>query len=113
MHWAFGALMVTVAAFSHRHPFGRPSDSTEDLLHSLAATAMGFAFAFGIIAVQVHARRLGGHPPWGYDAFAIAASVVIPLTMTLSPGIAGLVQRVMFAISYIWYARQALGTRTG
>jgi hypothetical protein len=108
MHWAFGAFMVAVAAFSHRNPFGMPSDGTEDLLHSVAATAMGFAFAFGIIAVQVHARRLGGSPSWIYDAFAVAASVLIPLTMIGSPGIAGLVQRGMFAVSYVWYARQAL-----
>ena len=56
-HAAFGAFMVAVAAFSHANPFGGPSDATEDLLHSIAASGMGFAFALGIVARQVHQRR--------------------------------------------------------
>ena len=48
---AIGVLIcAAAAAFSHR-PWesGAPSDATEDLLHSIAATGMGFAFAFGVV----------------------------------------------------------------
>jgi hypothetical protein len=51
MHTAFGVFMFVTAAFSVRpwieaHPF----DPVEDGLHSFTATAMGFAFAFGVLA---------------------------------------------------------------
>lgn len=109
-HGIFGVLMTATAAFSHR-PF-EPSvafDQTEDLLHSVAATAMGFAFALGVFAVMVHrpersiSRRV-------LDVAALAASVIIPLSMGAWSGSAGLLQRLMFLIAYLWYAIEALGT---
>lgn len=105
-HAAFGALMVAVAAFSHANPFGEPSDATEDLLHSIAASGMGFAFALGVIARQVHQRRARL-----FDVVAVVASIVIPLSMLLWPEADGAVQRLMFAISYIWYGGEALASR--
>jgi hypothetical protein len=38
--------------------------------------------------------------------------VAIPTLMFSVPGIAGLVQRVMFAIGYAWYGMEALRART-
>lgn len=105
-HAAFGAFMVAVAAFSHANPFGGPSDATEDLLHSIAAGGMGFAFALGVVARQVHQRRARL-----FDVVAVVASIVIPTSMLLWPEAEGAVQRLMFAISYLWYAAEALNSR--
>ena len=58
-HAAFGVFGIAVAAYA-----GRPADpaaafvASEDLLHSVAATAMGFAFAAGVVLVA--ARRAHG-----------------------------------------------------
>jgi hypothetical protein len=53
-HLAFGVLMCAAAAFSSRswEP-GVAFDPAEDALHSVAATAMGFAFAVGVVALAV------------------------------------------------------------
>jgi hypothetical protein len=107
-HRSFGLLMVATAVFSHR-PFeaGSTFDRTEDLLHSVAATAMGFAFAFGV-AVVLFKRREWTTSGWFLDAVAVAASVLIPLSMFAWGESAGLLQRVMFAVAYIWYGRETL-----
>jgi hypothetical protein len=109
-HGMFGVLMAATAAFAHR-PFepGIVFDRTEDLLHSVAATAMGFAFAFGVLAVMVY-RPERSIPQRVLDVAALAASVVIPLSMGAWSGSAGLLQRSMFLIAYLWYAVEALRT---
>lgn len=103
-HGAFGAAMLATAAFSSR-PWdpAAPFDPTEDLLHSVAATAMGFAFALGVVARGVERRRvdLG-------DALAVVASVAIPLGMLALDDVAGLLQRGMFLVAYGWFAREAV-----
>ncbi|MFU8771132.1 MAG: DUF998 domain-containing protein [Anaerolineales bacterium] len=108
MHTAFGVFMVATAAFSVR-PWieGLPYDPIEDALHSFTATAMGFAFAFGVLARLLRrqrADRLGQL----LDVVALAASVGIPLIMVYQADIGGLVQRLMFLIAYLWYARETV-----
>jgi hypothetical protein len=112
MHVAFGVLMIATAAFSVRLWIeDLPFDPVEDGLHSFTATAMGFAFAFGVLA-----RLLGRKPDdrWGrvLDVIALAASVGIPLIMVYQADFGGLVQRLMFLIAYVWYGREA-ATREG
>jgi hypothetical protein len=104
----FGIFMVATAAFSHR-PWqaGVPFDEFEDLLHSVTATGMGMAFAFGVLAVAIHRARTS-LPLRIADVAAVAAAVVIPMTMNARPDIAGLVQRAMFLIAYAWYGAEAL-----
>ena len=99
--------MIAAAAFSHR-PWesGAPDDTTEDLLHSVAATAMGFAFAGGVLAVAF--RDGFDKPPRAFDVIAIASTVILPLGMTFLPDYDGLLQRLMFLIAYFWFARDAL-----
>jgi hypothetical protein len=107
---AFAVLMIATAAFSDR-PWEdeAPFDRTEDLLHSATATGMGFAFAIGVVAVAV--RRQGPWPPRrALDIAAVSASVVIPLSMSVAPDYAGLLQRAMFLIVYSWFATEALFT---
>jgi hypothetical protein len=106
MHLTFGVCMLGTAVFSH-HPWleGVPFDPLEDALHSLTATVMGFAFSFGVLArlLQRDGRDRAGKL---LDGAAIGAAVFIPLLMLYQPDIEGLVQRLMFLIAYIWYAKE-------
>jgi hypothetical protein len=105
IHRAFGVLMVAAAVYSHR-PFveGVAFDQVEDALHSVAATGMGFAFAAGVLVVGW--SRI---PRWRvFDMIALAAALLIPLGMAVIGDWAGLLQRVMFAIAYIWYGMETV-----
>jgi hypothetical protein len=101
-HGVFGVLMTATAAVSHR-PFepGIMFDRTEDLLHLVTATTMGFAFAVGVVAVMVH--RPGRLTSRRALVTALAASVIIPLSIGLWIGSAGMLQRSMFRDAYLWY----------
>jgi hypothetical protein len=104
LHGAFGVCMVAAAVFSHQAwQEGVAWSQTEDLLHSIAATAMGFAFAAGVVAVAVVGRRIRV-----LDVVAVAASVLVPLGMTALPEVDGVLQRLMFAVAYAWYAAEAV-----
>ena len=99
---AFGVSMVATAAFSTRPWWpGAAFDPTEDLLHSITATTMGFAFAIGL-AARAFTRR-GDPVGLALDGLGITASVVLPLAMSLLPDWAGLLQRIMFATAYVWF----------
>lgn len=111
LHVLFGVCLMGVAAFSLRSWGPNPIyDPTEDLLHSVAATMMGFAFAFGVVAVALR-RRSGGEGVRSLDVIAVGASAVLPLWMSFDGSIDGLLQRLMFAVAYLWYAREARQTR--
>lgn len=107
-HAAFAICMFAVAAFSLRSWMeGMYFDPTEDLLHSVGATVMGFAFAFGVAAVAVKIHAMPGH--WRVlDAVAVTASVVLPISMGVFGNVDGVLQRVMFLVAYIWYFRESL-----
>jgi hypothetical protein len=106
-HLVFGVCMIAVAAFSLRSWLpGVPFDPTEDALHSVAATVMGFAFAFGVLSV-VFRRRTNGEPWRTLDLIAIATSVAVPLGMTALGSIDGVLQRLMFVVAYLWYGGEA------
>ena len=103
----FALMLVGTAAFSHR-PFlaDVPADLVEDLLHSVTATTMGFAFVAGV-ALAVLGRpprpswpRLPGDWP---HLVAVVAATAIPLGMALAPDLAGLLQRGMFLVAYAWF----------
>lgn len=113
MHGGFGVLMLAATAFSARSwEAGVPFDQVEDLLHSVAATAMGFAFALGVLAVASGGWRHRRMVRRILDVLAVAASVVIPLSMMAAPDLAGVLQRSMFAIAYLWYLGESLERRT-
>lgn len=108
---AFGVFMVSTAAFSHR-PWAAnaPFDPFEDILHSVTATAMGFAFAFGVL-VRLVQRGRDGESGRGFDAVALVATIVLPLVGWIWPSIPGLMQRLMFLVAYLWYGRETLLVR--
>lgn len=106
-HRVYGVSMIAVAAFAHMPWEDVPYDAFEDTLHSVAATAVGFAFTGGVIAVGI---RRGRHAGWirALDTVAVLASVALPLIMFSVPGVGGLVQRVLFGIGYAWYGLEAV-----
>lgn len=108
---AFALFMVGTAAFSHR-PWlpGIAFDPVEDALHTLTATGMGFAFSFGVAARLMQPRP---QDAWGRagDAVALIAASALPPTGMLWPHYAGLLQRVLFAVAYAWFIREALAAR--
>ncbi|MFR9780625.1 DUF998 domain-containing protein [Micromonospora sp. MS34] len=108
LHYGFGAFMAAAAAFSTRPWTGAGYNPTEDALHSVSATAVGVAFAAGVVTAAIHrrARRPGGQT--ALDIVAVAASVVVPLGMSALPDVDGALQRTMFAVAYGWYALAAL-----
>lgn len=109
LHVGFGVFMVAASVFSTRswQP-GVAYDPVEDALHSVAATAMGFAFAVGVVAVLLAAAPAQRWRRWPFDLFAVAASVLLPLGMVALAGASGALQRVMFAVAYAWYASEAI-----
>jgi hypothetical protein len=111
LHMGFGVAMVATAAYSHR-PWSAdvPFDRVEDLLHSVAATGMGFAFAGGVL-MRLGQRRTLRLPGTGLDLVAMLASVLLPVSMSAFPLWDGLLQRAMMLVAYAWYAREALRLR--
>jgi hypothetical protein len=107
-HVTFAAAMVGVAAFSTRPWWsGAPYDATEDLLHSVFASVIGVAFAFGVGAVA-HRRWSVGERLRVLDVLGLVASIALPTAMTVLDGGAGIAQRAMFAVAYAWFGREAL-----
>ena len=98
LHRAFGVFMTAVAAFLRRSWMeGLPFDPIEDWLHSFAATAMGFAFAFGVLLRLVQRSRHKDSGP-ALDVVALPASIAIPLATAALPDFDGLLQRAIFFV---------------
>lgn len=112
-HVAFGVFMTATAAFSHRAWIATAAfDPIEDALHSFTATAMGFAFALGVLArLLQRARR--NEPGRAFDAVALAAATALPLLMAGLPNMDGLLQRLMFLVAYVWCAREVQRSHLG
>ncbi len=106
-HRVYGASMIGAAAFAHMPWEDVPYDAFEDFLHSVAAYGIGFAFTAGVLIVTFRRSRnaIGAR---AFDWVAILAAFVIPMVMFNVTGIAGLVQRVMFGIGYLWYGMEAI-----
>ncbi len=108
LHVAFGVLMIATAAFSARSWVAEAQfDPIEDVLHSFTSTAMGFAFALGVLGAMLHKLRQGSRRVM-FDVLAMAAATLIPICMSIWGDVDGLLQRLMFLIAYAWYVREAL-----
>lgn len=106
----FGLLMVSAAAFSSK-PWQEtaPYDSTEDLLHSVAASAMGLCFIIGLISVGV--SRISASQR-ALDFFAAGAAIALSIGLLVFDDVQGLLQRLMFLVGYAWFIRETLTLRT-
>lgn len=108
-HGIFGLCMVAVAVFSSQSWAPEAAyDRSEDLLHSVAATALGFAFALGVVATLLREQPPGRRRRWPRDAVAVLASVAVPLAMTALPDFDGALQRLIFLVAYGWYGTEAV-----
>jgi hypothetical protein len=108
MHLAFAVFMISTAAFSHK-PWltNLPFDPIEDFLHSVSATGMGFAFTFGVL-IRFLQRESNEPTKKVYDLLAIVVASTLSPLGELWPSIAGLLQRVIFMVAYLWYANEAI-----
>ncbi|MDH3262195.1 MAG: DUF998 domain-containing protein [Gemmatimonadota bacterium] len=107
VHRAYGVSMFGVAAFAHMPWEDVPYDAFEDFLHSVAAYGIGFFFTAGVLIVTFR-REPGMRSARLFDWITIVAALVIPMMMFNITGIAGLVQRVLFGIGYLWYGMEAV-----
>lgn len=104
---AYGVAMIGNAAFSHMPWEDVPYDAFEDFLHSVTAGVTGAAFVAGVLIVML--RRGPGHASARiFDLLAVLAALGISMLMFNFESIAGLVQRIMFAIAYLWFGLEAI-----
>lgn len=105
-HAGFGAFMVATAVFSTRSwDAAMAYNPVEDAFHSATATLLGFCFAFGVLTLLLRRRKEQLDVRW-FDLFALSATVVLPAAMTLLAKFAGVFQRIMFLVAYVWYLRE-------
>ncbi len=79
----------------------------EDFLHSIFASGMGFAFCGGVVA-RFFQRGSGALFGRSLDIVALLAATSLPILLAPDSGVGGLMQRVMFAVAYLWFGREAL-----
>jgi hypothetical protein len=71
---------------------------------------MGFCFIGGVISILVNDRSAcRGLKATGWVAVTVA--IVVSVAMTALPGADGALQRLMFAVAYLWFGAQAIAVR--
>lgn len=108
LNGAFGLFMIATGVYSHR-PYldGVSYDQVENLLHSVAAGAMGLSFVLGVLVVGW--RRI---PRWKIiDIVALIAAMGIPVTIVTTNGADGLLHRGIFLVAYVWYGLELKESR--
>lgn len=103
-HTGFGVSIMATAVFSHAPWDGSPYNSFEDFLHSAASFGVGMTFTIGVALVFLTRRAVSTRV---FDLVALAAALAIPLLMPRVDA-AGLAQRAMFLIAFLWYGKEAL-----
>jgi hypothetical protein len=111
-HRVWGVSMIGAAVFSHMPWLDTPYDAFEDTLHSIASFAVGMSFIVGVLLVTFR-RGPGAGPVRAFDWIAIGIALVVPLVMFNLTDVAGVVQRVMFAVAYTWYGLEGLRLARG
>lgn len=106
-HRIFGISLIGTATFAHMPWEDIPYDAFEDLLHSIASFAVGMSFIVGVVIVSI-GRRRDVRRTRIVDWTAVAIAVAVPMIMFNVAGIAGVVQRFMFGVAYLWYGAEAI-----
>ncbi|MFN0090397.1 MAG: DUF998 domain-containing protein [Acidimicrobiales bacterium] len=108
LHFSFGLCMLGVAAFSTK-PWQEDMAyvRSEDLLHTIFASTMGLAFIAGTASV-LFARRPQTRRAAAMDLLTALSTLGLSIGMGAFPGVYGVLQRLMFAVAYAWYGREAL-----
>ncbi|OIO66701.1 MAG: hypothetical protein CO186_06320 [Zetaproteobacteria bacterium CG_4_9_14_3_um_filter_49_83] len=68
---------------------------------------MGFAFSFGVLLRLLQRQKHETNKKY-FDMLALIVATVIPLLGWHWPSLSGLVQRILFAVAYLWYVNEAL-----
>lgn len=102
----FGAGLIATAVWSNSSIIPDvSSDPLEDRLHSIASGIVGTAFAAAcaarLFAPQGHARN-------GLAWLGLIVAVAVPMAMVEFPEFRGLLQRGMFALSFVFVSREFL-----
>jgi hypothetical membrane protein len=106
----FGLAMIAAAIWSHL-----PIDpalggsAAEDDIHTIAASTMGAAFVIAA-ALGLMRRRFATSNFLGW--LALGAAILFPVAMAALPDFAGVFQRIMFGISFVWILRE-MGPQRG
>jgi hypothetical protein len=102
--FAFGLGLIATAIWSNAPILpGLPADMAEDNLHSIASGVVGTAFAIACAARLIGRRH--GRPDW-LALSGVIIAVAIPLAMNAFPDLRGLLQRAMFAFSFVFVLRE-------
>lgn len=109
LHRLYGVSIVAAAAFAHRPWLDVPFDAFEDVLHSAAATGVGFGFTVGVALVAFR-RGPDATAARSFDGVAVLVGLAISVMVVNVVGVAGLAQRFMFGVGYLWYGLEALRT---
>jgi hypothetical protein len=110
LHLVFGLCMLGVAAFSTKPWIENAAYvRSEDFLHTVFASLMGFAFIVGTALVVV-ARRFRRRQT-GPDLGAAISTLGLSVAMSAFPSVLGVLQRLMFLVAYVWYGREAITSR--
>jgi hypothetical protein len=105
----FGLGMIATAIWPHNPILPElGSNAADDHAHSIAASTVGMAFTVAVLA-DLAEKRFPRHDRLGW--LALAASLLLPLLMLALPATAGLWQRLMFGISFLWILRVASTAR--
>jgi len=105
---AFGISMISTAAFAIKPwDLNLPFDKFEDNLHTVGSNLVGFSFSLGVLTVLFQ-RKKNEILSIIYDLIALLSAVIIPLMMFNIDGIAGVAQRSMFTIAFIWYIKETV-----
>ena len=112
-HRIYGVSMIATAAFAHM-PWRPdvPYVAFEDFLHSVAANIVGASFTIGVLIVSF-TRSRDARVARAFDWLAIVAAIGISIMIFNVAGVAGLVQRIMFVIGYLWYGAEAVRSING
>jgi hypothetical protein len=100
----FGLGMVAAAIWSNAPILPDvPAEMREDRAHSVASSVVGAAFA---VACAARLYGPGGNRRDALAWIGLGASVILPLVMAEVADIRGVAQRLMFAISFVFIARE-------
>lgn len=102
---AFGVMWMLTAVFSTRSwVAGTPFDETEDALHSVFASGMAIIVVGGV-AIMLRRASSAADRWWALGLLVVAS--VLPLAGVLWTEWAGVFQRAMFLLTYVWLGREA------
>ena len=102
LHTLYAAAILLLVVFSRRPWTGGRYNALENNVHSALAIIAGVLFALGIIVVAWN-RPLRSRMRV-VDAAVVLSLIVLPLLMLGAESIAGVTERIMVALGFMWYA---------